>query len=96
MSSNLPKFWSKIKKRWKAQNPPDADGNYICWLCTKPVSAELMTLDHVAPLEQYPEYAKELSNLRPAHRWCNEERARGNHGTLTTLRGRKVLKRHTR
>lgn len=93
MSRNVPNNWGQTKKAWKKKNPPDKDGNYQCWLCPHKVSADKVTLDHVAPLEQYPEYGKELSNLRPAHAWCNEERARGNHNSLTVLRNRKILKR---
>lgn len=89
MSANLPINWGYYKKKWKKQNPPDKDGNYQCWLCPRKVHKSIVTIDHVAPLELYPEYAKEMSNLRPAHRWCNEERASNR---LTTLRRRGVLK----
>lgn len=68
MSKNLPANWTYYKKKWKRLNPPDADGNYQCWLCPQQVHKDVMTLDHVASLELYPEYATELSNLKPAHR----------------------------
>lgn len=82
------KNWHIVKKRWKKKNPPDKDGNYVCWLCEQKVSAETVTLDHVLTVEMYPEYAKELSNLRPAHRWCNEQRA---FDELKVLKGRGLL-----
>lgn len=74
-SSKIHGNMSETKKLWRKKNPPDADGNYICWICTKLVAASIMTLDHVASVEEWPEYAKDLSNLRPSHRFCNEERA---------------------
>lgn len=64
-----------FRKQWKKDNPPDKDGNYECWICKQPVTAEKMTIDHVAPVSQYPEYARDPSNIRPAHRFCNEQRS---------------------
>lgn len=79
-----------LKIKWRKVNLPDANDNYECWICHQPIEADKMTLDHVATVEQYPEYAFELSNLRPAHEWCNQERA---FNRLSQLRGRKILKR---
>lgn len=82
MSRNMPNTWSNVKKAWRKANPPDAEGFYICWICKHELHESKLTLDHVAPLEQYPEFAKELSNLRPAHAWCNQERARNKYTSL--------------
>lgn len=79
----------RLKDKWRKKNPP-VDGAYTCWRCKNPVAEDKVSLDHVLTVEEYPEYAKELSNLKPAHVFCNQERA---HSVLKTLRGRKVLKR---
>jgi 5-methylcytosine-specific restriction endonuclease McrA len=81
---------ANLKKKWISKNPPDKDGNYTCWLCKQPVALENLSLDHVASVAEYPEYAFELSNLRPSHVFCNNERA---FPTLQVLRGRKILRR---
>lgn len=74
MSKNLPSNWSSIKKKWKQKNEPNDEGYYVCWVCKQPVHLSTMTLDHVFPLAQYPEYAAELSNLEPSHEFCNQHR----------------------
>ena len=82
------KGWKEVRKKWLAKNPPDKDGNYICALCKHPVHESIVSLDHIASVELYPEYAKELSNLQPTHTFCNQERA---FSTLKMYRGRKIL-----
>lgn len=83
------KNWSTTKKKWFANNKPDYDKHhYICWLCKKPVHITKVTLDHVMPVENWPEYAKELSNIKPAHDWCNHER---HAQELSKLKGRNKL-----
>ena len=79
-----------LKVKWLRKNKPDASGNYECWICHQPIAADKLTLDHVASVHDYPEYAFALSNLRPAHNFCNQERE---FSTLSYLRGRKILKR---
>lgn len=85
-----PTQMKNLKAKWKSHNKPDADNNYVCWICKQPVSNDTMTLDHVMPVHDWPEYAFELSNLRPAHAWCNSERE---FDTLKMLRGRKILRK---
>lgn len=80
--------WKAVRQKWFARNPPDKDGNYECSICHQPVHKDKVSLDHIAPLELYPEYAKELSNLRPTNVFCNGERA---DSSLKRLRGRKVI-----
>lgn len=45
-----------------------------CWLCGSPVEFALYTIDHVLPLS-HGGPARDLRNLLPAHRVCNERRA---------------------
>jgi 5-methylcytosine-specific restriction endonuclease McrA len=88
MSLNTPKNFKIVKKQWLKANPPDRDGNYMCWICNRPVLADKVSLDHVAPVELYPEYAKELSNLRPSHEFCNQQRAVPVHSKIVSRFGR--------
>lgn len=49
---------------------------HICWLCGLPLSKDEITFDHIAGQKEWPEYAFEQSNLRPAHLYCNQQRGR--------------------
>ena len=50
----------------------------ICWLCGQPGAT---TADHVMPQSRFPELTWVESNLRAAHRRCNQSRgASGWHG----------------
>jgi 5-methylcytosine-specific restriction endonuclease McrA len=93
MGKNMPTGWSRVKAKWRERNLPDKDGNYVCWICKQPVHNSVVTIDHVAPLELYPEYARDLSNLKPSHRWCNEERGRPGHTKLLKRYGRRKVGR---
>lgn len=75
MGLNHPKNWTQIKTKWREKNPPNKDGYYTCWICGKPVHMDKVSFDHVAPVAQYPEYAKDLSNIKPSHGFCNEQRS---------------------
>ncbi len=79
--------WQRTKIKWFAVNPP-IEGYYLCWLCNQLMKPEKVTLDHVADWATYPEYRYELSNLRPAHQFCNNERTSKQ---LDKLRARRVL-----
>lgn len=87
-TSNRISGWSAIRKRWKAKYLPDDNGNYECAICHQPVHISVVSLDHIAPVELYPEYAKELSNLQPTHTFCNQERA---FSTVKMLKGRRII-----
>lgn len=84
--------WKNTKKKWHTANPA-VNGEYICWRCNSPVSAELVTLDHIADWALYPEYRYELSNLKPAHQFCNNEK---HANQLQRLRNRKILGKRKR
>lgn len=75
------------KKKWREANKP-VDGFYICWLCKQPVHEDKVTLDHVAPLHLYPEYATDISNLRPSHEHCNQQRGQPAHVRLVKRFGK--------
>ncbi len=55
---------------------------WTCWVCKSPIDPKLKdpqpwsgTLDHVKPLSQGGR--DEVSNLKPAHKQCNEQRRMG-------------------
>ena len=56
--------------RWILNQP----GGRICWLCGHPGAD---TADHVIPLEQRPDLAWDIRNLKPAH---GERRTIAQHG----------------
>lgn len=68
------KSFVAFKRKWIELNPPNEQGFYECWLCHKPVHISTFTMDHVLSQAEYPEYAREMSNIRPAHGFCNEQR----------------------
>lgn len=75
--------WKAICAQLKRELPP------ICWLCGGDIDLGLhhldkwaWTLDHVLSLDEHPELAHELANLRPAHRTCNS--SKGKHSSLPT------------
>lgn len=68
------------RRVWFENNPPDENGNYICYLqissmCPKTLSKQLLTLEHVQPKTKAPELKYDTSNIRPACTWCNRSKA---------------------
>lgn len=47
----------------------------LCWLCKQPLARADMTIDHVVPRSKGG--GNEHSNLRAAHKHCNELRGNG-------------------
>lgn len=75
------KEWRALCKRLRATLPP------VCWLDGEEIDLRLSgrhpmgwTLDHVIPLSERPDLANDESNLKPAHRRCNEQRGTGGYG----------------
>lgn len=74
--------WQRLRRQVLAEET-------VCHLCGRPVDVTLdgrhplgPTVDHVIPLTERPDLAHERTNLRLAHRRCNE--AKGT-GTATPL-----------
>lgn len=70
------KLWEETKKLWFELNPPDHSGYYYCQLkpCFfpgVPMTKAETRLDHIKPKSKFPLLKYVLSNLRPAHDYCN-------------------------
>lgn len=70
------KLWEATKKLWFELNPPDHSGYYYCKLkpCFfpgVPMTKAETRLDHIKPKGSFPKLKYVLSNLRPAHDYCN-------------------------
>ncbi len=68
--------WEATKKLWFSLNPPDHSGYYYCQLkpclCPGvPMFKNETRLDHIKPKGKFPLLKYVLSNLRPAHDFCN-------------------------
>ena len=68
--------WEATKKLWFELNPPDHSGYYYCQLVPclcpgVPMTKGECRLDHIKPKGKYPLLKYVLSNLRPAHDFCN-------------------------
>ena len=67
-------------RAWYRANPPDSNGNWVCYLqiateCPRILTRETITLEHVKPKVRYPELRFDISNLKPACSLCNKEKA---------------------
>ena len=67
----------------KTTRMPDGTYGLPCWLCNKKLDYNLNhrnrlapTVDHVVPVRLAPDRFLDTTNWKPAHRKCNEERAR--------------------
>ena len=68
--------WDQTVDRWYALNPPDENGNWICYLqiadlCPKLLDKEQITLEHVIPKSRGKKYKYNVNNIRPACVYCN-------------------------
>lgn len=74
--AKVDKLWEATKVLWFAANPPDNSGYYYCQLrpclCPGvPMFKNETRLDHIKPKGKFPLLKYVLSNLRPAHDFCN-------------------------
>lgn len=66
--------WQKTRREWVKANPPNFQGYYTCYLCSKWVPAKEMELDHVLSRSGHPELRHEFSNLMPSCHPCNTKK----------------------
>lgn len=66
-----------------------------CWLCTEPIDYTLshedlraFSVDHKEPKSKRPDLAEVYSNLRAAHRECNDKKGAGEYTPQGRLLGR--------
>jgi len=65
-----------LRNTFFANNPPDNQGGYSCYLqihssCPKWVSKKQVTLEHVLPRAKYPELKYNVLNIMPSCTFCN-------------------------
>lgn len=76
--------WEKVRQQAYIR---DRKANARCWICkgeidycassaahTGTYSPDAWEPDHYLPKDKYPEYANDISNLRPSHASCNRAR----------------------
>lgn len=63
--------WMEVRGQWIQQNPPDELGYWQCYICTKWMKIDQLTLDHRKSRSRHPELRYELSNLSPCCASCN-------------------------
>lgn len=73
------KQWFITRGTWIRKNPPDANGYWYCYLrihpwCPYRLTLETLTLDHVISRSSDPSKRFTADNLRPACKWCNNEK----------------------
>lgn len=63
------------RQRWIAENPSNHEGAWVCYICQQWVYEGDMELDHVEPKSSTSaEVSDSDENLRPTHKWCNQEK----------------------
>lgn len=69
--------WIATRKVWVKNNPPDANGNWHCYLqiapdCHITVNAETLNVDHIKSRVRRPDLRFDQSNLNAACSPCNK------------------------
>jgi 5-methylcytosine-specific restriction endonuclease McrA len=64
-------------REWYRLNPPDNNGNWICYLqisprCPRILTRETITLEHVKSKARHPGLKYDVNNLKPACEFCNK------------------------
>lgn len=95
------KQWFITRATWIRHNPPTIDGQYWeCYLRIHPWCSRLLTtnkdllrpgvgmltLDHVVSRSHDSSLRFNMSNLRPACKWCNNEKGSRSLDVVTTSR----------
>jgi len=86
-------LWQRTKQAWKRLNPPDKDGYYECAICHTKVHISKVSIDHIIPWSLYPQLRYDLTNLQPAHTFCNQEKGNGKETARLVQRYGKSRKR---
>jgi 5-methylcytosine-specific restriction endonuclease McrA len=63
--------WEKTRREWLRDNPPNFEGYYVCYICSKWILAADVTLDHVIARSKRPDLLTDMTNLRPCCGLCN-------------------------
>lgn len=70
----------KTADEWDKLNPPDHNGQWICYLqispyCPVTLSRETMVREHVEPKNKRPDLKYDVNNLKPSCSPCNKLKA---------------------
>lgn len=73
----IAKQWAQTRKEWVDNNPPDASGQWECYLqmspdCLKRITLDTLNVEHMESRARRPDLRFEQSNLAPACGPCNE------------------------
>lgn len=68
--------WDQTVAKWKLANPPNLNGNWVCYLqiaplCPGKIDRHQLTLDHVIPKSRGKQYKYDYLNLRACCVYCN-------------------------
>jgi 5-methylcytosine-specific restriction endonuclease McrA len=66
------RLWEHTRASFLAANPPNHQGYYVCYLCSKWIPANEITVDHVVARSREPGLRFVFSNLAFACSSCNE------------------------
>lgn len=74
------KQWFMTRATWIKKNPPPIEGQYwLCYLrihpwCPVRLTLETLTIDHVVSRSSDPKLRFNQDNLKPACKYCNNEK----------------------
>jgi 5-methylcytosine-specific restriction endonuclease McrA len=70
--------WEKVRKQALYR---DMSKNARCWICGQEIdyrapagTPDAWEPDHYLPVDDFPEFGNDITNLRPAHSSCNRAR----------------------
>lgn len=79
-----PKSAGRSGSRWRTVRKQaferDLAANAPCWICGKPIDYTAQSgpdswqPDHVLTVHDFPQYALDVTNLKPSHARCNNQR----------------------
>lgn len=90
----MPKEWANshsVRKRARAALKRE---NRPCWICGIAIDYSLpavhpfsFELDHIKPIDRFPDLAFVRSNWAPAHRKCNRAKSNSNYAPIIRRSG---------
>lgn len=68
------KALAKQSRDWRADNPPNHQGYYVCYLCGRWIKPDELNVEHTKSKTRHPELRLDKGNLKPACGFCNKEK----------------------
>ena len=66
--------WTKFRRDWIKDNPPNHQGAYICGICGRWVYLDDLELDHITPQGWTHARQYDRTNIQPTHARCNRQK----------------------